>query len=147
MTVFTLKEGEWQDFIQKNVLSLCKSRDGATVLALVGDLGAGKTTFSKVLLKEMGVEQHVQSPTFSIINSYDIDFNGFKKVLHVDVYRVEDAKELEVLHFSETLENPENIVVLEWADKFRDIIPTDAIWMTFEHDTAETRKVTIEHHK
>jgi tRNA threonylcarbamoyladenosine biosynthesis protein TsaE len=144
MAAFTLREGDWQDFIQQNVLSLCVAGQHAVVLALVGDLGAGKTTFSKTLLKELGVEQHVQSPTFSIINSYEIDRNGFKKVFHIDVYRIEDIKELEVLHFNEILERPENIVVVEWADKIRELIPADATWMTFEHDTVETRKVTIE---
>ncbi len=117
------------------------------IFALVGDLGAGKTTFSKTFLKELGVEQHVQSPTFSIINSYDIDFNGFKKVFHIDVYRIEDNKELEVLHFNEILENPDHIVVIEWADKIRELIPAGATWMTFEHDTAETRTVAIEQNK
>ncbi len=147
MAVFTLKEEGWQDFIQQNVLSTCVHGTAPAIFALVGDLGAGKTTFSKTFLKELGVEQHVQSPTFSIINSYAIDFNGFKKVFHIDVYRIEDTGELEVLHFGELLENPDHIVVIEWADKIRELIPAGAIWMTFEHESVETRTVTIEGNK
>ncbi len=147
MAVFTLQEEGWQDFIQENVLSTCIHGTSPAIFALVGDLGAGKTTFSKTFLKELGVEQHVQSPTFSIINSYIIDFNGFKKVFHIDVYRIEDTKELEVLHFNEILENPDHIVVIEWADKIRELIPATATWMTFEHESVETRTVTIEHNK
>lgn len=143
MAVFTLQEGDWQDFIQRNVLSSCKPGKSARVFALIGELGAGKTTFSKTLLKELGVEQHVQSPTFSIINSYDIGFQGFTKVFHIDVYRIDDTKELEVLHFADILKDPQHVVVIEWADKMRELIPSDATWMTFEHDTTQTRTVTI----
>jgi tRNA threonylcarbamoyladenosine biosynthesis protein TsaE len=143
MAIFTLQEGDWRDFIQKNILSLCLPGQSAYVFALVGDLGAGKTTFSKAFLKEIGVERHVQSPTFSIINSYDIDFNGFSKAFHVDTYRIEDNKELEVLHFADILENPQHIVVIEWADKIRELIPDNATWMTFEHHTTLTRTITI----
>jgi tRNA threonylcarbamoyladenosine biosynthesis protein TsaE len=116
----------------------------STVFALVGDLGVGKTTFSKTFLHELGVKQHVQSPTFSIINSYDISFKDFTKVFHIDLYRIEDIKELEVLHMSEILSNPKHIVVIEWADKFKTLIPEDAVWIYFEHDTLETRKVKID---
>jgi tRNA threonylcarbamoyladenosine biosynthesis protein TsaE len=143
MTVFTLEEGDLKDFIHKNVLSSCKPGQSACVFALVGDLGAGKTTFSKTFLGELGVEQHVQSPTFSIINSYEIDFEGFTKVFHIDVYRIDNTKELEVLHFADILSDPRHIVVIEWADKVRELIPGDARWMTFEHDTTQTRTVTI----
>ena len=87
----------------------------------------------------------MQSPTFSIINSYDISFNGFKKVFHIDAYRIEDVKELEVLHFDEIVRNPEHLVLVEWADIVKTLIPKNATWITFNHDTMETRIVTIEH--
>jgi tRNA threonylcarbamoyladenosine biosynthesis protein TsaE len=117
----------------------------ATVFALVGDLGAGKTTFSKTFFKELGVKQHVQSPTFSIINSYEISFGEYEKVFHIDTYRIEHIKELEVLHIDEILSNPKHIVVIEWADKIKAHIPQDAVWMYFEHNTLETRKVKFTH--
>lgn len=142
-----LKEGDWQRFVREDVLPLCVPGQSARVFALVGDLGAGKTTFSKVFLKELGVEQHVQSPTFSIINSYDINARGFTKVFHIDAYRIEDVKELEVLHFDTVLQNPEHLVVVEWADIAKPLIPADATWITFVHNTLETRTVTIEHAK
>ncbi len=144
MSVHVLQEADWQGFVDQEVLPLCVPNSGARVFALVGDLGAGKTTFSKTLLKSLGVGLHVQSPTFSIINSYDVSFGGFTKALHVDVYRVEDPKELEVLHFAQVLSDPKNVVIIEWADTIRRLIPEGATWITFEHDTAETRRVTIE---
>lgn len=147
MNSYTLTEKDWESFIKTNIISLCGMSTKAKVFALVGELGAGKTTFSKEFLRQLGVMHHIQSPTFSIINSYDISFNGFKKVFHVDVYRIEDLKELEVLHFKDILENPENLVVLEWADKIKDLISPSADWIYFGHDTNETRKVSIQHGK
>lgn len=154
METHILKEGDWSSFIQKEILPVCEVKvNSACVFALVGDLGSGKTTFSKTFLRELGVKQHVQSPTFSIINSYDLTGSpiksgmteqGFTKVFHIDVYRVDDIKELEVLHIDEILSNPKHVVVIEWADKMKAHIPGDAIWMNFEHDTIETRKVVIE---
>lgn len=144
MGIHILKEQDWANFIDDTVLSTIDTQENsACVLALVGDLGAGKTTFSKTLLHTLGVKQHVQSPTFSIINSYEIEYSGFTHVFHIDVYRIEDLKELEVLHIEDIFNNPKNIVVIEWADKIKELIPNTATWIYFEHDTLETRKVEI----
>jgi tRNA threonylcarbamoyladenosine biosynthesis protein TsaE len=149
---FTLRESDWGDFIKENIVPRCSLVNTASVFALVGDLGAGKTTFSKTFLKELGIKQHVQSPTFSIINTYDITGSPiksgmtggvFKKVFHIDVYRIDDIKELEVLHLDEILSNPEHVVIIEWADKIKAHIPKGAHWIYFEHDTLESRKVTL----
>jgi tRNA threonylcarbamoyladenosine biosynthesis protein TsaE len=168
MSTHILKEHEGEEFVRNEILPLLtRSRDGlevtgvvgtadvptrAKIFALVGDLGAGKTTFSKTFIKELGVKSHVQSPTFSIINSYDITrprdelgvtTENFEKVFHIDVYRIENVKELEVLHMDEILHNKKHIVIIEWADKIKDYIPQDAVWIYFEHDTLDARKVTI----
>lgn len=147
-----LKEEDWKDFIQKQVFKYCKKGQNAKIFALVGDLGAGKTTFSKTFLKELGVKQHIQSPTFSIMNSYDLSelivFENmeldFKKVFHMDVYRIEDIKELEVLHIDEIFENKEHIILIEWADKIKAHIPNNATWIYFEHADVDSRKIRIE---
>jgi tRNA threonylcarbamoyladenosine biosynthesis protein TsaE len=144
MTTLTLIEQDWPTYIQNHIVPLCVMTDKARVFALVGDLGAGKTTFSKTFLAELGVKQHVQSPTFSIINSYDIAYGEFTKAFHIDVYRIEDIKELDVLHMEEIFNNKNNLVVIEWADTIKERIPEDAVWIYFEHDTVETRKVRIE---
>ncbi len=146
MSTYIVQEGEWDSFITKHIVPVYEKQDtrkGARVLALVGDLGAGKTTFSKHLLKHLGVSEHVQSPTFSIINSYSIHTGRYTKVFHVDVYRIEDHAELEVLKFAELFVHPKHLVVIEWADTIKELVPQDAVWITFEHDTIETRKVTI----
>lgn len=152
---------DWENFIKKEILPIiiespAKSETSrATTFALVGDLGAGKTTFSKKLLKEFGIKKHIQSPTFSIINSYNITeplvisgmtYAQFKKVFHIDIYRIDNMNELEVLHIHEILSNPEHIVIIEWADKMKNYIPQDAHWLYFEHDTLETRKIILDSH-
>jgi tRNA threonylcarbamoyladenosine biosynthesis protein TsaE len=107
-------------------------------------LGAGKTTFSKKFLHALGVKESVTSPTFSIINSYDILYQNFTKVFHMDAYRIEDPKELDVLHFDEIISQKNSLIVIEWADLIKGKIPSNAVWIKFEYDTNETRKITLE---
>jgi len=150
MDSYTITEEGLDDFVKTHILEsfntkLTNTGSGARVFALVGDLGAGKTTFSKHLINALGVSEHVSSPTFSIINSYDLSFKKFTKVYHVDVYRIEDASELTTLHFENILDDPKAIVIIEWADKIKGLIPGSATWMFFGHDTTQTRKVTIKY--
>jgi tRNA threonylcarbamoyladenosine biosynthesis protein TsaE len=145
MKTFILKEAEFDSFIQAEILPLfqIKSENGSKIIALAGNLGAGKTTFSKHLLHALGVKELVSSPTFAIINSYNIDALGFKKALHIDVYRVEDEKELDVLHFNDLMQEPNTLSIVEWADTIDKKIPKEALWISFEHDSLDTRKVSI----
>ncbi len=82
---------------------------GGEILLLSGDLGAGKTTFTKGLAKALGVEDEVTSPTFTILNTYDGDI----KLNHLDMYRVESADELEELGIEDCFDN-ESVTVIEW---------------------------------
>ena len=102
-------------------------REG-TVLCLVGDLGVGKTLFTQNLVKMLGVEAEVTSPTFSLMNVYE----GICPVLHFDLYRLEREEELDELGFYEYVEEPSGIVVIEWADKFPDALPEEYVTVAFE---------------
>lgn len=94
----------------KDVAKLLKPGD---VLALVGDIGAGKTTFTQSLFRHLGVETKVSSPTFNIVLLYQSpDF----KLYHADLYRIDSEEELENIGFDEALTD-EAVVVVEWADK------------------------------
>ena len=114
---------------------------GAVVLALAGDLGAGKTTFAQAFAKELGVKERVLSPTFLIFRSYKLKAKNYQLFYHCDVYRLKDEKELEVLKFSDILNNPQNIVLIEWADKIKEILPKDAVWLHFSHGKSEGERV------
>lgn len=92
------------------------------VFSLVGDLGAGKTTLVQLIGKYLGIEDYITSPTFSLVNIYNGDF----EVNHLDLYRLEDPDELLSIDF-ETYFYPQGVTFIEWAEKAGDYIPEDII--------------------
>jgi tRNA threonylcarbamoyladenosine biosynthesis protein TsaE len=110
----------------------------AAVLGLVGELGAGKTTFIQGFARGLGIKGYIPSPTFLIFRKYKIPTSRFmihnlRFLYHVDLYRVQKIKELKNLGFQSILHSPFNIVFIEWADKIRKVLPKDTIWIKFEH--------------
>ena len=98
-----------------------------TVIALVGDLGAGKTHWTKGLAAGLGFTGEVTSPTFSLAHEYR---GGKLPVFHFDFYRLETAEELYGMGWDEYLDEG-GVIVAEWADKFPEVLPPDAIWFDF----------------
>ena len=96
------------------------------VVALQGDLGAGKTTFAQAVGLELGVNESMQSPTFVIEKIYEIDWNGFKNLIHIDAYRLEKDEELLHLGWQEIISEPENFILIEWPENVAGIIPENA---------------------
>ncbi len=121
--------------------------DKGRIFALVGELGAGKTTFSQFFLRALGVEkEYLTSPTFLIIKNYELGImnNGnYKKVYHIDCYRLHNSKELLDLKFEEILNNPKNILLIEWADKIKDLLPKETVWLYFKHGQRENEREII----
>ncbi len=99
-----------------------------TVLCLEGDLGAGKTLFVQSLARTLGVEGEVTSPTFNLMNIYE----GICPIYHFDLYRLESEAELDEIGFYEYTDEPEGIVVIEWADKFPEALPEDYVRIRLE---------------
>jgi tRNA threonylcarbamoyladenosine biosynthesis protein TsaE len=95
-------------------------------LAIKGDLGAGKTAFTKGIAQGMGIIDDVTSPTFTIINEYQ----GDTRLIHIDTYRLEKPQELEDIGFGDYLS--EGVVVMEWADRVEDLLPRKVLWVYFE---------------
>ena len=104
----------------------------ARIVALSGDLGAGKTTFVQGIAKALGVEEAVTSPTFVIEKIYQLENQKFSRLIHVDAYRLKGAHDLEVLGWKELLDDPGNLIVLEWPEKVAAAIPADATRVHFE---------------
>lgn len=96
--------------------------DKATVLALSGDLGAGKTAFTKLCAQHLGITETVVSPTFVIAKFYNIPSDTFpwKQLVHIDAYRLESWKELEILKFNDVFHDPKNLVIIEWPEQVSD---------------------------
>ena len=109
------------------------NRGQAAVLALSGDLGAGKTTFTQTLARLLGITESITSPTFVIMKKYEVEGDPrFRHLVHVDAYRLNSIEELQVLHFETELGEANSLVVVEWAEKVREILPADTKWFDFD---------------
>jgi tRNA threonylcarbamoyl adenosine modification protein YjeE len=102
---------------------LSPHEDGATVVALSGDLGAGKTTYVQQVAKEFSVEDQVNSPTFVIEKVYACSQGPFAKLVHIDAYRLKSAQELAVLGWRELIADKGNLLLIEWAENVSDALP------------------------
>ncbi len=108
----------------------------AFVLGLEGDLGGGKTTFLQGFAKGLGVKSRILSPTFIIIRRMN-------HLYHLDCYRLQGPKDLLGLGFKKIIADPKNIVVVEWADRVKKIMPQDAAWVTFKFINRNKRRIVI----
>jgi tRNA threonylcarbamoyladenosine biosynthesis protein TsaE len=107
------------------------------VLALVGDLGAGKTQWVKGLAAGLGSDAAVTSPTFTLIHEYG---GGRLPLYHLDCYRLADAAELLGIGLDDYLDG-RGVVVIEWADKFPELIPATARWVRFKIGEGDEREI------
>ena len=98
----------------KNFVSLIKGFKNSLVINLIGNLGAGKTTFVRGLIQELGFDEFVKSPTFTIVESYESDN---LKVFHFDLYRIEDDRELQAIGVEDYLSEENAITLVEWPEK------------------------------
>jgi len=140
-----IKNLEEMDEFAKSIANKISGRPTsgkAIVLGLFGDLGSGKTTFSKSFVGAFGVEQTVTSPTFVIEKIYKLPLDKkFKHIIHIDAYRLSNGKELIELGWNEIFENPENIILIEWPEKVADILPEDIEKIHFEFIDEDKREI------
>lgn len=117
------------------------------VLAISGDLGAGKTTFMQTFAKQLGIVQSVISPTYVIMKRYDAEVGAsFESLVHMDVYRIDDAAEMTPLRFEEVLKEEETVVCIEWAEKIQSLLPPHTLFMTIITTGENSRDITFSHH-
>lgn len=143
-------QDELKDIVQLVLAEIANrdNRPAAQVVALSGDLGAGKTTFTKALAAEIGVKENVASPTFVIERVYPIDLDGFKNFIHIDAYRMKGDEDILQLGWEEQIDNKENLIFIEWPEIVSGVIPKDALFVKFEHtDNPDARIITIENGK
>lgn len=113
------------DFAQELGMKASKGE----IYCLIGDLGVGKTIFSKGFAAGMDIEEHITSPTFAIIHEYE----GRLPLYHFDVYRINDEYEMEEIGYEEYFYG-EGVCLVEWANIIPDIIPESAKYITIEKD-------------
>ena len=129
-----------EDFVKK--LSL-HNHDNALIVGLYGDLGSGKTTFTQDIAKIFGITEDITSPTYVIEKVYDIENTAFKKLIHIDAYRLESAKELISLGWEEIAADPKNIILVEWPERVADILPVNHIKINFTFISENEREIEI----
>ncbi len=114
-------------------------KEGPVLLALQGGLGAGKTAFCGGLAKALGCTADAQSPTYAIVNLYP----GPRPLAHFDLYRVENAEDLEAAGLYDYLDSG-HVVAVEWPDLFLDVLPAPDYILTFQKDPANAQARYIE---
>lgn len=115
------------------------------VLALKGELGAGKTTFVKFLAQELGIEEIVTSPTFLLMRVLKLPKKKHKitRLVHIDAYRIELAEELFDLGLKDILKDERSVIVIEWPEKLSDYLPPQTIYIEFEITGEKERIIKI----
>lgn len=138
------------EYIVKNIQetycvakNLVKELKGGDILALDGDLGSGKTTFTKGLAKALGLEKEITSPTFVISKTYPIDHPSIKELIHIDAYRFETLNDAESIGLPEILERKDVLIVIEWSQKIWSLVSRRARSIEFEYLTENERKIII----
>jgi tRNA threonylcarbamoyladenosine biosynthesis protein TsaE len=142
MERITKSAAETQKLAHELASTLKEDGTKRNVIALIGDLGSGKTTFVQGLAKSLGIVVRLVSPTFILMRRYQMK-KGM--LYHLDAYRIDQnvQEEVENLGLSEIWDDKENIVVIEWAEKIQKFLPKDTIWINFEYVDENERKVTL----
>lgn len=116
---------------------------------LGGDLGAGKTTLTRYWLQALGHKESVKSPTYTLVEPYSITQNdgSIKPVYHADLYRLQDPEELSFIGFDEYLDEPNALVIIEWASRADSYLPPPTMFIDMTqsngNDDKESRQVAI----
>lgn len=135
---------ETQDFAREFVQKLSPQENGATVLGLYGDLGAGKTSFTQGIAQALGVSDAVVSPTFVIEKIYTLENKKFSHLIHIDAYRIEKVEEMLHLGWKEIISNKKNLIIVEWPELIDSIMPPH-ITIRLTHVSENKREVSIEY--
>lgn len=121
--------------------SVARAVGVGSVISLVGDLGAGKTTFTKGVARGLGIMDNVTSPTFTILNEYS---GEEKRLYHFDFYRIEDESELVELGFEDYFPSTDGLTIVEWVEKAPSVLPKQYYQVTFEKIDDDKRKIVFE---
>lgn len=114
---------------------------GGGIVALIGNLGAGKTIFAQEFAKSLGIQDKIISPSFVLIRQHQIPDKRI--FFHLDLYRIEYADDFTNIGINDLLKNKKNIVLIEWAEKIYDLLPKNSLVVKIEID-GDIRKFTVD---
>jgi len=123
---------------------LGETRNRAFIISLEGPLGSGKTEWLRGFIRYFAPKEQVLSPTFILMREIPLNHSFFKKIYHLDCYRFKNEKEIEVLGFKDIIRQPKNLVVIEWGDRLKKILPSGIWRLKFKHQGLKKRKITLE---
>lgn len=145
MIIRTSNLAETYSLARTIVSRLRPNNVGARILALSGDLGSGKTAFTQGLAQALGISDTITSPTFVIEKIYQVIGSPlWKRLIHIDAYRLNNGQELLNLGFKEIIKDPYNIIVIEWPERVADILPGDIKSISFKFIDEEIREISYE---
>ena len=138
MQITTKSEKETFNFA-KNFAAKLKNSE---IIGLIGDLGAGKTIFTKGLAKGLGVKQMVNSPTFILMKIYKChNHKTIKQLVHIDAYRVKSQNDIIAIGADEYFNKKNTVIVIEWANKIKKMLPKDTSYFFIKRLTKNERKL------
>jgi len=120
-----------------------KKNQKAFIIGLVGDLGCGKTAFLQGFVRGLGIKEKITSPTFIILKKFSIPNSNFQYFYHIDCYRINRSKEILSLGLNEIIDNPQNIIAIEWVDKISKVLPKKFLLFEFQFVGKNKRKIII----
>ncbi len=128
--------------LSREILKL-KPNKKAAVIGLIGELGSGKTVFAKGFAEGLGIKKIITSPTFVLEKVYELA-RKHRHFIHIDAYRLKKSKDLIDLGFKNLIRDPKNIILIEWADRIKNILPKNCLRIKFEHKDKNKRKIILE---
>ena len=138
----TIVETSCMEDTAKYAYEMAVNAEPGQVYALIGDLGVGKTVFTKGFAEGLGIEEPVSSPTFTTLQIYE---EGRLPLYHFDVYRIEEPEEMEEVGFDDYIYG-EGVCLIEWANRIEEILPEETIYVVIEKDLEkgmDYRKITV----
>ncbi len=129
-----------KEFIDKISMGMYET---ALVVGLYGDLGSGKTTFTKEIAKLFGIAEDITSPTFVIEKIYPIEHEKFTNLVHIDAYRLDSPKELTALDWKQTVSEKRNIIFIEWPERVLEVLPENHAKIYFKFLNENEREIEI----
>lgn len=126
---------------EKFAFDLAKQLPRGTVITLDGDLGAGKTVFARGFARGLGITEPVSSPTYTIVQEYDLPQGG--RLYHLDLYRISGVEAGLAFGVDEFLDDPDSYALVEWPERIEGIIPDHALHLHITHTGSEEREISF----
>lgn len=129
------------DNMVDDIISLCNEKK-IRVITLSGDLGAGKTTLTKCIGKQLGVDEHITSPTYTLSNEYTTSDKNIKKIMHIDAYRLSNPK-IDDIGINYELFNTTTLIIIEWPEHIANLlsqIKQDILTISIKDTDEETKR-------